>query len=87
MHQRRRLQGMTREFAGHPMGSKRSQFVIDERKQPIRGGHIAVIDRFKQKRYLRHREFLPLPILQYNAFMKPHRVTGASQASYTILVN
>jgi hypothetical protein len=63
MHKRRRLQSMTRHFAGHPLGSKRSQFIIDKWKQPIRGGDITVIDRFQQKRYLRHRGFLPYQLL------------------------
>jgi hypothetical protein len=63
MHEGSRLQGMTWKLIGHPLGSKGAQFVIDERQQPIRGGHITVIDRVKQKRYLRHKGFLPLRIL------------------------
>jgi hypothetical protein len=45
VNQGRRLQRLARLLLRHPFGSKSTQFVIDERKQLLRGAGVALLDR------------------------------------------
>ena len=56
MHQRGRLQGLAWRFTGHFLRRELAQFLINQRKQVIRGGGIALRQRFENVRHVAQNE-------------------------------
>lgn len=54
MHERRRLKGMTRGFAGHFAGGDPAQLGIDQGEQILGGSRIAVFNGVEDARNVAH---------------------------------